>query len=174
MPIPRITLIPITESLAEAIADERAFTAASGATLGAVAPLARGMVEQTLSFHRRIASPAEYGGFLAADAVSAQVIGGCGFKGGPDAHGDVEIAYGTFAPYEGLGYAKAMARALIRRAAASGAPNIIAHTLPELGASVAVLRGIGFRNVGTVISDPEDGPVWRWELPPEVADQYRR
>jgi RimJ/RimL family protein N-acetyltransferase len=38
-----------------------------------------------------------------------------------------------------------------------------AHTLPEENASVSLLRRLGFAWFGTV-DDPEDGPVWRWEL----------
>ena len=161
--MPDVTLIPITAALATAI-DDDAFTAATGATLGGVAPRARDVIAQTLAFQSRIGSPPEYGGFLGADTATMQVIGVCGFKGGPDARGDVEIAYGTFAPYEGRGYAKAMAAALIERARANGAPHIIAHTLPETNASCTILRSLGFHQAGTVIADPEDGPVWRWEL----------
>ena len=164
MSLPDVTLIPITAALAAAVANDDAFTAACGATLGIVGPQAREVIAQTRAFQGRIDSPPEYGGFLGADTPTMQVIGVCGFKGGPDARGDVEIAYGTFPPYEGKGYARAMAAALIARARANGAPHIIAHTLPEMNASCTILRSLGFRNVGTVISDPEDGPVWRWEL----------
>lgn len=164
MALPEVTLIPITAALAAATSDDEAFTAACGATLGSVAPQAREVIEQTRAFQGRIGAPPEYGGFLGADSATMQVIGVCGFKGGPDSNGDVEIAYGTFPPYEGRGYARAMAAALITRARANGAPHIIAHTLPETNASCTILESLGFRQVGTVISDPEDGPVWRWEL----------
>ena len=164
MSLPDVALIPITPSLAAAAASDDTFTAACGATLGAAGEYVREIIEQTRAFQGRIDSPPEYGGFLGADGPTMQVIGVCGFKGGPDANGDVEIAYGTFAPYEGRGYAKAMATALIARARANGAPHIIAHTLPENNASCSILRSLGFRQVGTVIADPEDGPVWRWEL----------
>ena len=164
MSLPEVTLIPITAALAAAVADDDAFTAACGATLGSVGPLVREVIEQTRAFQGRVGSPPEYGGFVGADTATMQVIGVCGFKGGPDARGEVEIAYGTFPPYEGQGYAKAMAAALLARARANGAPHVIAHTLPESNASCSILRSLGFRQVGTVIADPEDGPVWRWEL----------
>ena len=164
MPLPDVTLIPVTASLAAVVVDDAAFTAATGATLGSVGPQAREVIEQTRAFQGRTGAPPEYGGFLGADTATMQVIGVCGFKGAPDARGDVEIAYGTFPPYEGKGYAKAMAAALIARARANGAPHIIAHTLPEHNASCSILRSLGFHQVGTVIADPEDGPVWRWEL----------
>lgn len=162
--MPDVTLIPITAALAAAAADDAAFTAACGATLGTTGPRVREVIEQTRAFQGRIDSPPEYGGFIGADTATMQVIGVCGFKGGPDANGDVEIAYGTFPPFEGRGYARAMATALIARARTNGAPHIIAHTLPEKNASCTILESLGFHQVGTVISDPEDGPVWRWEL----------
>ena len=170
---PDVIAIPIDEGLLAAVADDATFAAGYGATLGEVAEAVRGMVEATRAFHLRINSPPEYGGYLFADAATRLDVGGGGFKGGPDAAGDVEIAYGVFPQFEGQGYAKAIARALTRQAVANDAPHVIAHTLPEINASGSILSGIGFRQVGTVISDPEDGPVWRWELPSAVADRYR-
>jgi RimJ/RimL family protein N-acetyltransferase len=38
-----------------------------------------------------------------------------------------------------------------------------AHTLPESNASTRVLTNCGFRKTAEVV-DPDDGPVWRWEL----------
>jgi RimJ/RimL family protein N-acetyltransferase len=171
---PPIVLIPVTTRLAELLDAPAAFTAEYGATLGAVASAVRSMVDVTLRFHERTNPPAEYGGYLAADARTMEVVGGCGFNCTAIDAGDVEIAYGTFPPFEGRGYAKAMARALTVHALGSGAPRIIAHTMPEHNASGSILRATGFRNVGTVIADPEDGPVWRWELPPDVAAHYER
>jgi ribosomal-protein-alanine N-acetyltransferase len=172
-PVPEVTLLTIDDRLLAVIGDDDAFEEAHGATLGEVALLAREIVEMTRVFHLRIEPPPEYGGYLFADAGSRRVVGTGGFKGGPDAAGDVEIAYGVFPPFQGQGYAKAIARSLTRRALQNGAPHVIAHTLPEVNASGSVLRGLGFQHVGTVISDPEDGPVWRWELPPEAADAFR-
>ncbi len=40
---------------------------------------------------------------------------------------------------------------------------MIAHTLGEDSASTAVLRKTGF-TVTEAIDDPEDGPIWRWDL----------
>jgi [ribosomal protein S5]-alanine N-acetyltransferase len=39
----------------------------------------------------------------------------------------------------------------------------IAHTLPERNPSTSVVRSVGMRFVDEV-QDPDDGPVWRWEL----------
>jgi ribosomal-protein-alanine N-acetyltransferase len=101
---------------------------------------------------------------LAEDETSYLVVGSCAFKGPPAADGTVEIAYYTFSPYQGQGYAKGMARALISVARSSPlVRHVIAHTLPEKNASTSVLRSVGMRFVGEVW-DPDDGLVWRWQL----------
>jgi RimJ/RimL family protein N-acetyltransferase len=106
----------------------------------------------------------EWGCFLAADANSEQVIGTCAYKGAPNENGEVEIAYFTFPPYEGRGYATAMACELIQKALhAPEAPTVIAHTLPEKNASGRVLTKAGMQYIGEH-HDPEDGLVWHWQL----------
>ncbi|HJQ10826.1 MAG TPA: GNAT family N-acetyltransferase [Gemmatimonadaceae bacterium] len=104
-------------------------------------------------------------GFFIVDRDSNQVVGTAGFKGPPDNNGVVEIAYGVAPDYQGRGYATEAARALVEFALANSAVTIVrAHTLPEANASTRVLSKNGFRHLGEVI-DPEDGRVWRWELP---------
>ena len=91
------------------------------------------------------------------------------FKGPPDEHGVVEIAYGIAPDQQGKGYATEAAEALASFAFASGRVRVVcAHTLAEVSASTRVLEKCGFRSVGQVI-DPEDGLVWRWER--TTADQ---
>ncbi len=112
-----------------------------------------------------VGAPA-WGGYLALEGPTRRVVGTCGFKGGPDAHGAVEIAYFTFPGEEDRGVATAMAAALVL--VASGrvpeASVVRAHTLPERNASCRVLEKVEFQRAGDV-TDPEDGPVWRWERP---------
>jgi RimJ/RimL family protein N-acetyltransferase len=92
-------------------------------------------------------------------------IGNAGFKGAPGAGGAVEIAYGIDAEYQGQGYATEAAAALVAIALADERVTLVrAHTLPDGKASQRVLAKNGFAFVGEVI-DPEDGLVWRWELP---------
>ncbi|MGH7531612.1 MAG: GNAT family N-acetyltransferase [Gemmatimonadales bacterium] len=106
--------------------------------------------------------PWRYGFFL-VERDESLVIGVAGFKGPPDASGIVEIAYGIVPDHEGRGYATEAAEALVHFALAREEVRLVrAHTLPEANASTRVLEKCGFRSVGTV-SDPEDGPVWRWE-----------
>jgi len=106
-------------------------------------------------------------GFWVVEKSTGEIVGAAGFKGGPDAEGMVEIAYGIVPSREGRGYATEAARALIHFAANDARVRLIrAHTLPESNASTRVLRKCGFVHIGEII-DPEDGPVWRWERSPQ-------
>jgi len=105
-----------------------------------------------------------FGGYLAVDEATRLVVGTCAFKAPPGADGEVEIAYDTFAPFEGRGHATSMARALTLLALSwPGVRKVIAHTLPRESASTSVLRKAGLHHIGEV-EDPEDGRVWRWEI----------
>ena len=104
-------------------------------------------------------------GFFIVDREQNRIVGTAGFKGPPDSDGTVEIAYGVAPEYQGRGYATEAAKALVEFALADDKVKIVrAHTLPEPNASTRVLTKNGFRHLGEVI-DPEDGRVWRWELP---------
>lgn len=103
-------------------------------------------------------------GFTMVHRGSGSVIGQCGYKGPPDSDGVVEIAYGVDPAHQGRGYATEAAWAMTQYAFDSGVVHIVrAHTLPHESASTRVLTKCGFRFLGEVV-DPEDGPVWRWEL----------
>jgi RimJ/RimL family protein N-acetyltransferase len=107
-------------------------------------------------------------GFAVVHRVDRLVIGMGSFKGPPafeDTSRVCEIAYGIAATYRCQGFATETAAALVEYAIARGGVTLVrAHTLPEPNASTRVLTKCGFKNVGEVI-DPEDGLVWRWELP---------
>jgi RimJ/RimL family protein N-acetyltransferase len=90
------------------------------------------------------------------------IMGLCGFKAPPDGDGIVEIGYGSFPLCEGRGVATAMAAGLIAIAHDAGAQTVIAHTLMAESGSTTVLRRNGFQFIG-VVTDPEDGEVWRWQ-----------
>jgi ribosomal-protein-alanine N-acetyltransferase len=156
-----IRLIPIDAGLSRHLEG-------GAAGLGILPPetlaIIRGIVEQTLSMPGYASRPAPWRGYLSFDDSAGEVIGACGFKGPPDEGAIVEIAYFTLPPFEGRGYATAMAGALIALAAdAGGARRVIAHTLREENASCRVLRKSGLHFLGEVV-DPEDGPLWRWGL----------
>lgn len=94
-----------------------------------------------------------------------ECVGTCGYKSPPVA-GRVEIAYFTFPEFELRGHGARMAAELVRIAReADPALIVIAHTLPKENPSTSILRKLQFQHLGPV-DDPEDGIVWRWELPP--------
>lgn len=122
------------------------------------------VMQQSLDFHRRVASPPPWHGYLGVKSDAKRLVGVCGFKGKPSAMGEVEIAYGTVPGFEGRGHATGMAAALVAIAFKSPeVRRVVAHTLPECNASGRVLQKVGMTNVGEVM-DPEDGKVWRWEI----------
>lgn len=122
------------------------------------------VVQQSLDFHRRVPSQPPWHGYLGVESEWKRLVGVGGFKGNPNAAGEVEIAYGTVPGFEGRGYATGMATALMAIAFESpDVKRVIAHTLPENNASGRVLQKVGMANAGEVM-DPEDGKVWRWEI----------
>lgn len=103
-------------------------------------------------------------GFNLMHRESNIIVGQCGYKGPPDSHETVEIAYRVNPEYQCRGYATEAAQALMAYAFQSGRVRVVrAHTLPEPSASTRVLTKCGFRHIGEVV-DVEDGLVWRWEI----------
>lgn len=135
-----------------------ALEARVGAALGPAADAIFQALKQTGAFLAANSCDPAWGGFLAVDDSGGQVVGTCAYKGEPAADGSVEVAYCTFPPFEGRGYATAMAAALVARA---GRRRVLAHTLPERNASCRALEKAGFTWAGEV-TDPDDGQVWRW------------
>lgn len=159
-----VRLISLTPALADAAREPRRFSALTGARVADVAEQVQVVAQQDAAHRARVGWIPQWGGFLAVDDTRRQVVGIGGYVAAPDADGAVEIAYGTFAPYEGQGYATQIAGALIAQAADSGAVRTVyAHTLPSPNASTHILQKHGFVQTGTA-QDDEAGLVWRWEL----------
>ena len=125
--------------------------------------------EGALSVHEVLATldkcprPAPWGSYWALCGEKDAYVGICGFKASPDRSATVEIAYYTFPACEGRGVATQMARGLTELARSRGIDAVVAHTLAQFTASVAVLQHLGFAKGGTV-HDPEDGEIWAWRL----------
>ncbi len=99
------------------------------------------------------------------------LIGSCGYKGEPDEDGMVEIGYEIRASHQGKGLATEAARALVENAFDfEEVKKIRAHTMPEAGPSAQLLQKIGFVRTND-FQDPDDGPLWRWEL---ERDAYQK
>ena len=98
--------------------------------------------------------------FLLPDAT---LIGSGGYVGPPQ-DGVVEFGYEVAPEFRGKGLGLAAATAMVDKAAGTGAVSmVIAHTLAHENPSTCVLRRLGFAKTGELV-DPEDGPIWRWEL----------
>lgn len=91
------------------------------------------------------------------------LVGWGGFKGPPQ-DGAVEIGYEVAAAWEGRGIATAAAGALVREAwQEPEVAQVVAHTLPQGGASPRVLEKHGFVHDGDSL-DGDVGLVWRFRL----------
>lgn len=97
------------------------------------------------------------------------VIGHAGFHGPPDDTGMVEVAYSVDPAYRRRGYARAMLRELLRRAAAEpGVSTVRATISPDNVASLATIAGFGFAEVGDQW-DEEDGLELIFEVAAQAA-----
>jgi RimJ/RimL family protein N-acetyltransferase len=143
--------------------DPAAFAVEHALTLGVEPDLLRTVSQQTVTMLQRTGATTPWSGYLAVDRTQQIIIGTCSFTAPPDPERVVEIAYFTFPPFEGRGYASAMAAGLVELAESTAEiRRIRAHTLPEGNASTRILQKLGFERVGEAI-DPDAGEVWRWE-----------
>src|SRR5262249_55459713 len=125
--------------------------------LGALSQFAADACAQTVVHYRKAGFSPPWISFLAR--CHSGVVGVCAFTSAPSA-GRVEIAYHTFAPFEGQGVATAMVSELLTRARqADPEIELFAHTLPERNASTTILRKLGFEFLGEV-THPEEGVIW--------------
>ena len=90
------------------------------------------------------------------DLQTGVVVGHAGFHAPPDAVGMVEIGYTVLEAHRRQGYATATVAVLLREAASRGARVVRASVSPQNEASLAVVRRLGFVQVGQHI-DEEDG-----------------
>lgn len=93
---------------------------------------------------------------LMRSRANGEAIGHCGFHGPPEVIGRAEIGYTVFAEHRGQRYAKEAAGALVRWAFHHDADRVYATVSPDNLPSVAVVRGLGFTQIGTQ-EDEVDG-----------------
>jgi RimJ/RimL family protein N-acetyltransferase len=94
---------------------------------------------------------------------TGEVIGGVGFIHPPES-GAVEVGYGLADSARGRGLASEALRAVAAWAAEHGVTLVVAMTATDNVASQRVVERVGFVRRPDVVVDPEDGPLWRWEL----------
>jgi RimJ/RimL family protein N-acetyltransferase len=80
-------------------------------------------------------------------------IGHCGFHGPPEVIGRVEIGYTVFKKFRGQGFAREAAQALVDWAFQQGQQQVFASVSPNNAPSLAIVRGLGFKQVGTQEDD---------------------
>lgn len=152
---PRLTLVPANAVLLRA---EMAGRELFGRTLGATIPSGwppplyeRSNIQWTLTELDR--DPDLEGWltwiWLRKTETLPVAIGMGGLKGKPDNAGAVEIGYMVLPEFQNQGFATEAVGALVEWAFAHAeVMQVIAETLPELPASVRVLRKCGFEFVG--------------------------
>jgi RimJ/RimL family protein N-acetyltransferase len=86
-----------------------------------------------------------------------QAVGHCGFHGPPEVIGRAEIGYTVFTIFRGQGFAKEAAKGLVDWALTQGEKQVFASVSPDNAPSLAVVKSLGFRQVGTQ-EDEVDGP----------------
>lgn len=117
------------------------------------------VLELTVQYYARIGYSAPWIGYFAC--IDSKLVGSAGYKGRP-IHGRVEIAYGTFPPFQHQGIGTQICRLLVEKALAADPQVIItARTLRKKSHSTRILEKNQFVKEKTVV-DPEDGKVWEW------------
>ncbi|WP_137994245.1 GNAT family N-acetyltransferase [Streptomyces vilmorinianum] len=102
------------------------------------------------------------------------VVGDAGFHGPPDEAGMVEVGYTVVPGYRRRGYARAMLRELLVRAAAEpGVRTVRATIRSDNAASLATIAGFGFTRVGEQ-GNERDGLSIVFEVPVDAIQAISR
>jgi ribosomal-protein-alanine N-acetyltransferase len=135
-------------------------------SLGSWPPLPASLRREQLA-----ADPSEAPWLVRAMVLRAprQVVGSVGFHAPPDRNGRVEIGYDVVVTERRKGYAREGVRGLAARAFATGEAQVcVASISPDNAASLALVRSLGFRQVGQQIDDV-DGLELVFERPLPLA-----
>jgi [ribosomal protein S5]-alanine N-acetyltransferase len=123
-----------------------------------------------LAFRLRQAreDPARARWYVYAIVLDGRMIGHIGFHGPPGSNARkdpqaVEIGYTVFPEHRRQGYATEAVRALVDWTREQGIERVIASIGPENEPSLAIVRRLGFREVGRHWDD-EDGEELEFEL----------
>jgi ribosomal-protein-alanine N-acetyltransferase len=149
---PRVALVPVPRALAVAVVAHDGLPAVLeqlGLRAGPGWPHA-GTVDglRPLAEH---GSEGDDGGWLVV--VDGEVVGDCGWRGGPDAAGDVLLGYGLAAPARGQGLGTEAVAVLSAWAERQpGVQRLVADVHADNAASRRLLRRLGFRE------EPDDLP----------------
>lgn len=104
---------------------------------------------------------------------AATVIGAAGFKGPPDANGEVELGYGIIPSQQRRGFATEAVRGMTKFAFEDArVRTVVGQTIPSLAGSIGVLEkaGFDFDGEGNDPHVPEGESVIRYVLSRERYD----
>jgi ribosomal-protein-alanine N-acetyltransferase len=151
----RLELMPLPPGILEAIA--RGDASAVARRLDAAVP--DGWTD-TIPARERLdqlaADPSEQPWLVRAVVLRAprQVVGNVGFHGPPNDQGRVEFGYGVVSSQRRRGYAREAITGLTDWAFATGEAWVcVASVSPRNAASLALVRSLGFRQVGEQIDE---------------------
>jgi [ribosomal protein S5]-alanine N-acetyltransferase len=120
----------------------------------------------------QVAADPQSGRWIARAVVAepeGAVVGHAGFHGPPDAAGMVEVGYSVDPAWRRQGYATAMVRELLQRAAGEAGVRTVRATIsPDNIASLATIAGFGFTGNGEQW-DEEDGRELIFDRPAQPA-----
>jgi [ribosomal protein S5]-alanine N-acetyltransferase len=123
-------------------------------------PLCAEGVAMCVAFYQRVGFVPPWICYFVQD--NHEIVGSAGFKG-PPAERKVEIAYGTFEPFQGKGFGTKICKLLVELALKTDPTIIITARTFELdNHSSRILQKNGFKFIG-MVNDPEDGLVPEWE-----------
>lgn len=165
---PRLTLVPFTPGLIEAVLRS---TAELGDLLGVQIadgwPNADYRDVLPIIAQQALRNPASsQWSYLALHTADQSLIGDLGGKGGPDDDGVVDIGYSIVPAYQRCGYATEAVQALIAWACVEpGVRQITAECLRDNVSSIRVLEKVGMEQVRA------DATYLYWELPVRQGSQ---
>jgi len=147
----RLTLVPISLELAEALADPPAAERLLGASLPAGFPSPD--LAELLPVHagrlRDDPGLLGFGPWVAVTREQAVVVGDGGFVGPPDERRTLELGYGVAESHRDRGYATELAAALVGWALAlPEVDRVVARCEPGNAPSIRVLEKVGLRRAG--------------------------
>jgi [ribosomal protein S5]-alanine N-acetyltransferase len=162
----RLDLVPLPPGLLRAV--DRGQLAEVERELAAEVPAGwREAIPARLRLEQLAADASEQPWLVRAMVLRAarRVVGSVGFHGPPDRRGRVEIGYDVVETERRQGYARESVGALTDWAFASGRARVcIASVSPDNAPSLALVRSLGFRQVGEQI-DAVDGLELVFERP---------
>lgn len=155
----RLELIPATTELARAAAQS---DAALSAALKAQVPASwppnfndNDVYARTLAVLASGKAPDGWSIHFIVLKAGRILVGTCGYRGAPSADGTVRLGFAVVSEHQRKGYAAEAVRGLVSNAfATNSVRRAIAETLPDVAASIGVLRKCGFEPMKGTNSEP--------------------